>query len=211
MLKGMTSRLVIATHNIKKAGEMTAILGRAFPQTELLTLAAYPDAPEPEETGATYEENSAIKAASAFAHTGELCVADDAGLEIDALPGELGVYSKRFAGEDTPFIEKMRLILERMEGLDEPGRSARFRALVAVCGPGQEEPLLFEGRCEGRIALSPAGLGGFGYDPIFIPNDQPDPARTRTMAELAADEKHSISHRGKVLAKLVQHLAGRLA
>lgn len=205
----MLKRLVIATHNAKKAVEMTTILQRAFPGLELRTLADYPQAPEPEETGSTYEENAAIKAISGALHTGEWCVADDAGLEIDALPGELGVFSKRFAGEETSFPEKMAIILERMAGLEPAQRAARFRAIVALAGPGGGEPDLFEGACEGVIAESPAGGGGFGYDPIFIPLEQPDPARRRRMAELTPDEKHAISHRGKVLAKLVQALASR--
>ena len=193
-------RLVVATHNAKKAGEMVTILSRRFPLLEILTLQDFPGAPEPEETGATYEENAAIKVSSAVEHTGEWCVADDAGLEIDALPGELGVWSKRFAGEETPFDEKMKIILERMASVPEEGRAARFRCLVAL-GSTRAEVELFEGRCEGRIALSPDGVGGFGYDPIFYL-----PELGRTMASLSADEKHAISHRGKVLKKLGDRL-----
>lgn len=196
----MSRRLVIATHNAKKATEMVTILGRALPELEIVTLADYPNAPEPEETGTTYEANAAIKAESALLHTGEWCLADDAGLEIDALPGELGVYSKRFAGEETPFPDKMQIILSRMSGLPDEERGARFRACVALARPGAETEV-FEGVCEGTIAQAPDGSGGFGYDPIFFL-----PKLNRTMASLTADEKHAISHRGKVLAKLVSRL-----
>jgi XTP/dITP diphosphohydrolase len=190
------NRLVIATHNRKKAGEMVTILGRRFPGLEILTLEDFPGAPEPEETGTTYAENAAIKARSAAVATGEWCLADDAGLEIDALPGELGVWSKRFAGEETPFSEKMVIILDRMAGVPEAERGARFRCCVALCSPAGEVET-FEATCEGRIAAEPSGAGGFGYDPIFWLTEM-----GCTMADLTADQKHAISHRGKVLRVL---------
>jgi XTP/dITP diphosphohydrolase len=192
----MSRRLVIATHNKKKAGEMVAILAERLPGTEIVTLADYPGAPEPEETGDTYEENAAIKAESACRFTGEWSLADDAGLEIDALPGELGVFSKRFAGEETSFPEKMRIILDRMAETPDEDRGARFRCLVALARPG-EGTELFEGRSEGVIAREPFGEGGFGYDPIFH-----FPELGKTFAQLTPWEKHGVSHRGKVL-KLV--------
>ena len=104
-------KIIIATHNRKKAGEMTSILSQRFPDIEFLTLADVEGAPEPEETGSTYEENATIKVESAFEFTGEWCIADDAGLEIDALDGAPGLYSKRFGGEDLPFPEKLAKIL----------------------------------------------------------------------------------------------------
>lgn len=192
--------LVIATHNRKKAGEMVTILSRAVPGLEIRTLADFPAAPEPEETGVTYRENALIKARSASQHTGELSLADDAGLEIDALPGELGVYSKRFAGEDTPFDEKMAIILDRLNGLPESARTARFRCCIALVGPSGDETVI-EDTCEGRIAFEPSGAGGFGYDPIFWLPDM-----GCTMADLTADQKHAVSHRGKVLRRLADHL-----
>ncbi len=198
----MIQRLVIATHNVKKGGEMLTILGRALPGLELLTLNDFPPHPEPVETATTYEENAAIKAVDAARHTGEWCLADDAGLEIDALPGELGVFSKRFAGEETPFPEKMAIILDRMKDLPLEERAARFRCLVALAGPGGTPVELFEGVCPGVIARRPSGSGGFGYDPIFFLPDL-----GCTMADLAPDQKHSISHRGKVLAKVISRLS----
>ncbi len=186
----MPPRLVIATHNRKKAGEMLTILSERFPTLELRTLADYDGAPEPEETGSTYAENATIKAESAARFTGEWCLADDAGLEVDALDGAPGLYSKRFGGEDLPFPQKSDLLLSKLEGVTD--RAARFRCCVALVGPSLATT--FEAICEGRIAERPSGGGGFGYDPIF---DLPEMGRT--MADLSAAEKHAISHRGKVL------------
>lgn len=197
-------RLVIATHNRKKAGEMITILSRRFPTLEILTLADFPGAPEPEETGTTYAENSSIKAESARDFTGELCIADDAGLEVDAMGGEPGLHSKRFAGEDTPFPEKMRIILDNLTGMCAEQRAARFRCCVAIACPN-EETKVFEATCEGRIAEEPSGNGGFGYDPIFFL-----PEMGCTMADLTADQKHAISHRGKVLKMVGDYLEARL-
>ncbi len=194
-------RLVIATHNRKKAGEMVTILSHRFPALEIVTLADYPESPEPEETGRTYAENAAIKANSALEFTGELCIADDAGLEVDAMGGEPGLYSKRFAGEQTAFSEKMQVILGNLSGVRTERRTARFRCCVAVARPG-EDTLVFESTCEGRIAEEPSGRGGFGYDPIFYL-----PELDCTMADLTAEQKHSISHRGKVLKLVGDYLA----
>ncbi|RYG37649.1 RdgB/HAM1 family non-canonical purine NTP pyrophosphatase [bacterium] len=188
-------RLVIATHNRHKAGEMVEILAARFPGLELLTLADFEGAPEPEETGETYAENAAIKSESGAAFTGEACLADDAGLEIDALEGAPGLYSKRFGGEDLPFPEKMARIQEMLKDVPEAARTARFRCYVALTIPGRGTQVL-QSTCEGRIAPSVSGSGGFGYDPIFLPDDAPG----RTMADLTAAEKHAISHRGKVLS-----------
>lgn len=178
---------------------MVTILQRRFPDLEILTLADFPGAPEPEETGETYAENAAIKVRSAAEFTGQWSLADDAGLEIDALGGEPGVFSKRFEGENTPFSEKMSRILQRMK--DAESRAARFQCYVALGVPGKD-PVLFNATCEGVIADEPTGQNGFGYDPIFYL-----PELGKCMAELTADEKHAISHRGKVLAKVADWLA----
>ncbi|MGV3617090.1 MAG: RdgB/HAM1 family non-canonical purine NTP pyrophosphatase [Fimbriimonas sp.] len=194
----MITRLVVATHNRKKAGEMNTILAARFPKLELLTLADFEGAPEPEETGTTYAENAAIKSESAAAFTGEWSLADDAGLEIDALDGAPGLYSKRFGGEDLPFPEKMARIMELLKDIPDEGRTARFRCCVALTPPAGGETRVVEATCEGRIARATSGGGGFGYDPIFLPEDAPG----RTMADLTAAEKHAISHRGKVLRQV---------
>lgn len=196
----MIQRLVVATHNAKKGREMEAVLSAKVPGLTVLTLADFPGAPEPEETGATYAANAVIKAESAAAHTGEWCVADDAGLEIDALPGELGVFSKRFEGEDTPFEHKMRVILERLNGVPDDQRACRFQCCVALAGQGSPTRV-FTGTCEGKIAEAPRGEGGFGYDPVFW-----HPELGCTMAELTAEQKHEVSHRGIVLRKLAVYL-----
>lgn len=194
-------RVVLATHNAKKAGEMATILGRALPGWSFVSLSEYPGVPEPDETAADYEGNAVIKAESACAHTGAWCVADDAGLEIDALPGELGVHSKRFGGAELPFEAKMARILAALEDVPEERRGARFVCWVALARPGFATET-FSATCEGRIARSMSGSGGFGYDPIFWL-----PERGCTMADLSADEKHAISHRGKVLGQLVSRLS----
>lgn len=186
---------------------MAQILGRRFPKLQLLTLADFPDAPEPEESGQTYAENAAIKAVSAAGSTGEWSLADDAGLEIDALGGAPGLHSKRFAGESLPFPEKMKIILDRMRETPESERGARFRCVVALAPAASEvdaqagDPTVFESTCEGRIAFAPSGSGGFGYDPIFYLPDL-----GCTMADLTAEAKHLVSHRGKVLRLLGDHL-----
>ncbi len=189
----MIDRLVIATHNQKKAGEMVTILSARFPSLSLLTLADFPGAPEPEETGTTYDDNARIKADSACAFTGEWCVADDAGLEIDAFDGAPGVYSKRFGGEDLPFPEKIAMILDRMAEVPVEQRGARFKCYVALARPTAETETVWA-ICEGQIATEKSGRGGFGYDPIFLL-----PQLQCTMADLTAEQKHAVSHRGKVL------------
>lgn len=193
-------RLVIGTHNRKKAGEMVTILSARFPQLEIVTLADYPEAPEPEETGTTYAENAALKANSAAEITGEWCVADDAGLEIDAFDGAPGVYSKRFGGEDLSFPDKIKMILERLSGIPEEERGARFNCCVALAKKGHPTEI-FNATCEGRISEHASGNGGFGYDPIFFL-----PELDCTMADLTAEQKHQISHRGKVLKRVGDRL-----
>ncbi|MDR3691928.1 MAG: RdgB/HAM1 family non-canonical purine NTP pyrophosphatase [Fimbriimonas sp.] len=196
------STLVIATHNRKKAGEMITILGGRFPELSLATLADYDNAPEPDETGKDYPSNATIKSESAADFTGEWSLADDAGLEIDFLDGAPGLYSKRFGGEELPFPEKIELILEKMSGVPTNHRGARFRCCVALTPPFRMGPTkVFTAVCEGRIAEAPSGGGGFGYDPIFYL-----PELQCTMADLAAEQKHRISHRGKVLAQVAQYI-----
>jgi XTP/dITP diphosphohydrolase len=188
------SELVIATFNQKKGNEMRQILGELLPSVTLRTLADFPKAEEPEETGSTYQENAAIKALSAAKATGLPSLADDAGLEIDALEGAPGLYSKRFGGEDLPFDQKIAKILKLLQDVPVPQRTARFRCCIVYADPAKPEPATFEATCEGAIADSRSGGGGFGYDPIFYL-----PGMECTMADLTAEQKHEISHRGKVL------------
>lgn len=192
-------RFVLATRNRKKGREMQEILSR--PGWEFVTLLDLdPDGEEVEESGCTYEENALIKARDATRRTGLPSIADDAGLEIDALDGQPGVYSRRFLGENTSFPEKMARILELLRDVPEERRTCRFRAAVAVVLPSGEEHLC-HGVCEGRIGYEQRGHYGFGYDPIFYLPDL-----GKHMAELPPEEKHRISHRGKALACVIELL-----
>ncbi len=192
--------LLIATTNRKKAGEMVQIITGVGLDVTLLTLADFPDAPVVEETGATFVENARLKALAGVHHTGLICIADDGGLVIDALDGQPGVHSHRFLGEHTSFVEKMERILELLRATPDAERTCRFRCAVTIATP---EGRIFdsEGVCEGRIAHEMRGEHGFGYDPIFLL-----PERGKHMAELAPEEKHAISHRGKALAEAVPTL-----
>lgn len=187
-------RLVIATRNPAKAREMRDILAQLLDDRwEILDLTHFPPFEEPDESEDTYAANALIKARASAKATGELCIADDAGLEIDALDGAPGVHSKRFGGEDLPFPQKIARVLLLLEGVPSERRSARFRCVVALAdGRGFEQT--FEATCEGIIAPEPRGEGGFGYDPIFL-----YPQKGKTFAEMTPEEKHSVSHRGKVL------------
>lgn len=190
--------VLFGTSNPHKLAELRAIL-RDLPIT-LLGLDDIANAPEVEETGATFAENATLKA-TAYAHaSGLLTLADDSGLEIDALGGEPGLYSARWAGVETPYSERFRIILERLAGTPEDQRTARFRCVIAIAEP---EGLLAtaEGVLEGMIAHEPRGAGGFGYDPIFYV-----PAYGKTVAELPAEVKNQISHRARAAAQARQQL-----
>jgi len=193
--------LVIASRNEKKSKEMKDILECLLGKDwEIKNLEDYPPYEEPEEISDSYAENARIKAEAATAEIGKMCVADDAGLEIDALGGKPGVHSKRFAGEQTPFSEKIRRILEMLQDVPDEKRTARFRCFVALAAPGKETQV-FEADKEGRIASEPKGTHGFGYDPIFYL-----PEYGKTYAEMLPMEKNKISHRFLVLKKVAQWL-----
>ncbi|MBA3725145.1 MAG: RdgB/HAM1 family non-canonical purine NTP pyrophosphatase [Armatimonadetes bacterium] len=190
--------LVVATRNQSKASEMVKILSELLGESwEVRSLADYPDYPEPEETGDSYAANAKIKAEAAAGATNERCIADDAGLEIDALGGAPGLHSKRFGGEDLPFPDKIRIILERLDGKE---RDARFRCAVAISEP-EGPTMVFESVKEGSIAQKPAGERGFGYDSIFHL-----PELNCTFAQIEPDHKNAVSHRGIVLAEAAQWL-----
>ncbi|MBN2797927.1 MAG: RdgB/HAM1 family non-canonical purine NTP pyrophosphatase [Deltaproteobacteria bacterium] len=191
--------LIFATRNAHKAEEVAQIL--AGSGIQLLTLDAFPDLTEEiPEDAPTFDENALQKARYVYQRTGLPCVADDSGLEVDALRGAPGVHSKRFSPEaDAP--HNNALLLHLLEGQEE--RAARFRCAIAVVGPEGERTA--EGRCEGQIATAPRGEGGFGYDPIFLPEDYPG----RAMAELSMGEKNAISHRGRAFRQLPSLLKRR--
>ncbi len=183
--------LVFATHNTHKADEVRALLSGTG--IVLRTLADLDFQLEVPETGETFVDNALQKARFVHAQLGLPCVADDSGLEVDGLDGAPGVHSKRFSAEATAESNNL-LLLERLSGHVE--RCARSRCVLAVVGLGADR--VTEGRCEGTIATAPRGEGGFGYDPLFLPDEIPG----RAMAELTMEEKNRISHRGRAFSKL---------
>ncbi len=193
-------KLLVATTNIKKGGEMVAILGAAALDIVIVTLADFPPAPPVEEVGETFMANAHLKAAAAVAQTGLVAIADDGGLVIDALNGAPGVKSHRFLGEETPFAEKMARILEMMRDVPDERRTCRFQCAVVIATPTGETYECM-GACEGYVAHEMRGSYGFGYDPIVLL-----PVLGKHMAELPPEEKHKISHRGHALACAIPHL-----
>ena len=183
-------RLVIATKNQGKLREVRAVL-KGLPY-EVVSLEAYPDAPDVEETGDTFEANAVLKATECARHTGELTLADDSGLVVDALDGAPGVLSSRFAPTDA---ERNAKLLDLMKDIPDDRRTARFVCVIAIAEPDGGARTC-EGRVEGVIARAPRGTNGFGYDPVFYLTDL-----GKTMAELSPDEKNAISHRGRALAE----------
>ena len=159
--------------------------------------------PSPEETGETFEENARIKAVAAHERFELAALADDSGLEVDALDGEPGVYSSRYAGLCADDAENNRRLLLALQDIPEVKRSARFRCTMVFIAPDGVETVA-TGTCEGRILLAPRGENGFGYDPVFEPAATPG----RTMAELSLAEKNAISHRGAALRDLRAKLTG---
>jgi XTP/dITP diphosphohydrolase len=189
--------LLIATTNRGKLREITALLaGVAY---DLVTLAAWPEVRAPEETGATFDHNARAKALYYAAQTGALTVAEDSGLEIDALGGVPGVESARFGGAATTYPEKFALIYDALRAGGAATSSARFVCALALARPGA---IVFEtrGTIEGRIAPEPRGDGGFGYDPIFF-----YPPFGQTLAEVGA-RKSTVSHRGQAFRALRAYL-----
>jgi len=185
--------LLVATTNRAKLREIASLLfGTPY---DIVTLADWPAIVAPEETGATFDENARAKALYYASATGQLTVAEDSGLEIDALGGAPGVESARFGGAETTYPEKFRLIYDALRASGAPTSSARFVCALALARPGA---ILFEtrGTIEGRIAAEPRGDGGFGYDPIFF-----YPPFGRTLAEVSA-RKSAVSHRGQAFRSL---------
>lgn len=191
-------RLVIATNNAHKIAEIRAILGDL--PLDVMTPADFDDFPDPEETGQTFEANARIKAEAAHAATGLWALADDSGIEIDALDGAPGVVSARYAGPGCTYADNNEKVLRLMADVPDDKRGARFQCVAAlVCGPGVVE--FFEGTVEGQITREVRGEHGFGYDPIFWV-----PELGHTFAEATAEEKNRLSHRGRAFRRA----AGRL-
>ena len=193
-------QLVLASGNPGKLRELSAILGELGYQ---LHAQSEFDVEEADETGTTFVENAIIKARHAAARTGLPALADDSGIEVDALDGAPGVYSARFAGADADDAANNALLVDKLRGIPAAQRSARYRAVIVLMRHAADpSPLICEGSWEGMIQLEPAGDGGFGYDPYFFLPD-----RGCTSAQLSASEKNRISHRGAALEQLKRKLS----
>lgn len=184
--------LLLATRNRHKVEEIADILPDPF---EVKDLSFLPDAPTVEESGETFLENARLKAVAISELTDMMVLADDSGLEVDALGGDPGVYSARFAGPDATDADNNRKLLERLAGVADAERTGRFRCVMVVAKDGRSVAE-FEGAVEGTILSEPRGKAGFGYDPLFVPE-----GRDLTMAELGAATKNAISHRAHALAR----------
>ena len=190
-------KLIFATNNAHKVAEVQAVLGDGYELVTPRQMGITEDIPE---TASTLEGNARQKARYLYERTGLDCFADDTGLEVEALGGAPGVRSARYAGDEHDFDANNALLLKNLEG--ESNRKARFRTVIALILGGEE--YLFEGIVEGTIIDHMTGSEGFGYDPMFVPEGD-----TRTFAEMSAEEKNAISHRGRAVAKLVEFLSNK--
>lgn len=194
-------RIAIATRNAHKLRELARICADwpvSWVTVENHDPAGFPDV---EEIGDTYLENAALKARAVAASLGVPALADDSGIEVDALGGRPGVRSARYAGEDASDEENLRALIRAIRGIPGGGRTARYRCLAVLAAP-DGDILSAEGTCEGLLETVPRGSGGFGYDPIFVPGGWDE-----TMAELTAEQKDRISHRGRAFRELRARLA----
>ena len=192
-------KFVVATFNRDKAAELHALL--ALPDVELVPLADWPGAVAPAETGATLLENARIKARAAVALTRLPAIADDTGLEVDAIGGAPGVHAARYAGPGATYADNVARLLRELAGVPPEERTARFRTVCFAAWPDGTE-MSADGILRGTITDAPRGTNGFGYDPVFVPRGE-----TRTYAELSDAEKNAISHRARavrVLRKLIE-------
>ena len=191
-------KYIIATHNMKKRNELARILEPLG--VEVLTAEqAGVELTDVEETGTTFEENARLKSESGCKETGMPCIGDDSGLMVDALDGAPGVYSARYAGDHGNDPANIALLLKNMKDVPDEKRTARFVCTVCCTYPDGRE-IVVNGTCEGKIGYEPKGDGGFGYDPVFMVGD-------KSFAELTAEEKDKISHRGNALKALAKALA----
>jgi XTP/dITP diphosphohydrolase len=196
----LLERVAIASRNHGKIREILAIC-RDWPVTWVTAEGDPREWPQVEETGATYLENALLKAHAVAQALGLPAVADDSGIEVDALGGAPGHRSARFAGPEATDRENLQKLIELIAPVPEAGRGARYRCVAALVGPGGPE-LWAEGVCEGALVAEPRGEGGFGYDPIFVPA-----GLDRTMAEFEPEEKDRISHRGRAFRALRERMA----
>ncbi|MFS0867171.1 RdgB/HAM1 family non-canonical purine NTP pyrophosphatase [Microbacterium sp. 179-B 1A2 NHS] len=201
-----SGRVVLATHNAHKVEEFGAIVGATRPDLEVVGY----DGPEPVEDGVTFAENALIKARAAAAHTGLPAMADDSGIRVDVLGGSPGVFSAYWAGHKKDGVANYELLLDQLADIADPHRTAQFVSTIALVIPAEDgrpaEEHVVEGIWPGRVATAPVGDNGFGYDPVFIPDEQGEPARTA--AELSPEEKNAQSHRARAFVALGPLLAG---
>ncbi|HZG04990.1 MAG TPA: RdgB/HAM1 family non-canonical purine NTP pyrophosphatase [Streptomyces sp.] len=201
----MSKRLILATRNAHKITELEAILSAAGLAFDLVGADAYPEVPDVKETGLTFAENALLKARTLAQATGVPAVADDSGLCVDVLGGAPGIFSARWSGRHGDDKANLDLLLAQLADIDDPHRTAHFACAAALALPDGTERVV-EGRLPGTLRRTPAGTGGFGYDPILQPEGE-----TRTCAELTPEEKNAISHRGqafRALAPVIRELLG---
>ena len=193
----MSVQLVLATRNAKKLAELDRLLAGAGLDVEILGSDAFGDLPEIEETGSTFAENSLIKARAVSTHTGLIAIADDSGLCVDALDGQPGIYSARWAGQGATDESNLDLVLEQIRDVEPAHRTAHFACAAALVLPSGEEYVV-HGQVNGVLLTQRRGVGGFGYDPIFLPD-----GFDATTAEMTPEQKDAISHRGQAMRSLV--------
>jgi XTP/dITP diphosphohydrolase len=193
--------IVLATHNAHKVEEFQHILGEHVPGVTVLPY----DGPEPVEDGTSFDDNAFIKARAAASHTGRIALADDSGIAVDVMGGAPGIFSARWAGPGRGAEANLELLLAQLSDIRDPHRTAHFHCTIALVVPDAAGGAPYEfaavGTWPGRIATERAGVNGFGYDPIFVPDGQ-----ARTSAELGPAEKDALSHRGRALRALLPHL-----
>ena len=202
-------RLLVATRSVHKLRELRELLD--LRGTDLISLEDLGVADDPVEDGATFESNAALKARFSARISGLPTLADDSGLEVDALAGGPGVRTRRYAGENATDLDNNAKLLNALRGLPPAGRAARYVCVLALALPdgigrrGGMPVILARGTCRGRIATEPHGTGGFGYDPIFEPASEPPGGRT--LGQWSAAEKHTISHRARAARRMAPRLA----
>ncbi len=194
-------KVVLATHNPHKVAEFQQIVAQARPDLEVVGY----DGPEPVEDGVTFAENALIKARAAATHTGLPALADDSGICVDVLGGSPGVFSAYWAGQKKDAGANLALLLDQLRDIADPHRTAHFTSTIALVMPDGREQVV-EGRWPGRLSHEASGGGGFGYDPIFIPDGQAH-GEERTVGDFSAEEKQSQSHRARAFAELLPVLA----
>lgn len=198
-------RVVLATRNAHKIPEIRHILDEAGAAVDLVGVAEFPGVDDVVETGLTFTENALLKAHAVATGTGLPALADDSGISVDALAGMPGVFSGRWSGRHGDDLANLELLLGQLSDVPDEHRGAAFVCVAALVTPDGRE-VVEEGRVSGRIIRAPRGAGGFGYDPVFVPDGE-----TRTTAELSPAEKNAISHRGRAFRAIAPALAAALA